>query len=214
MFSNTSITNALRTEFHQFEDRQHEGRPARVMVAKRTYDTDVDDLWNALTDRERIPRWFLPIEGDLKLGGRYQLKGNAGGTITRCNPPDALDLTWEFGTTLSWVNVRLVGDGERTMLTLEHIIPASDTDEHWTQFGPGAVGVGWDLALLGMARHLEDGGKAVDREAAAAWVASDDGKAFIRASAEAWRAAHVAGGADETVARAMADRTAAAYTGG
>jgi uncharacterized protein YndB with AHSA1/START domain len=214
MFSNSSITNALRAEFHRFEDRQHEGKPARVMVAKRIYDTDVDDLWDALTDRERIPRWFLPIEGDLKLGGRYQFQGNAGGTITRCNPPAALDVTWECNGSLAWVNVRLVPDGKRTALTLEHIIPVSDADEHWTQFGPGAVGVGWDLGLLGMARYLEGGGKAVDREAAAAWVGSDDGKAFIRASAEAWRAAHVAGGEDETIARGMAERTAAAYTGG
>jgi uncharacterized protein YndB with AHSA1/START domain len=214
MFSNSSITNALRAEFHRFEDRQHEGKPARVMIAKRTYNTDVDDLWDALTNRERIPRWFLPIEGDLKLGGRYQFQGNAGGTITHCDPPQALDVTWECGPSLGWVNVRLLPDGERTALTLEHIVPASDADEHWTQFGPGAVGVGWDLALLGMDRYLAGGGKAVDREAAAAWVASDEGKAFIRASAEAWRAAHVAFGADETIARGMAERTAAAYTGG
>src|SRR6185437_5583927 len=84
------LMNALGAEFRQFLNRDHEGKPSRVVVAVRTYDTAPPDLWDALTNRERIPRWFLPIEGDLKLGGRYQLKGNAGGTITRCDTPHAL----------------------------------------------------------------------------------------------------------------------------
>ena len=67
------------------------------MTLTRLYDTSVDDLWDALTSKERIPRWFLPVEGDLKLGGRYQLKGNAGGTITACTPPNHFAATWEFG---------------------------------------------------------------------------------------------------------------------
>src|ERR1700741_2598301 len=99
--------NALGAEFRHFENREHLGKPARVVVATRTYDPGRADLWDALPSRERIPRWFLPIEGELKLGGRYQLIGNAGGTITRCAPPQALDLTWEFGGGMSWVTVRL-----------------------------------------------------------------------------------------------------------
>ena len=46
------------------------------------------------------------------------------------------------------------------------------------------------------------------------WMASDEGKAYIRASAQAWGEAHMASGEDPEVARGMADRTAAAYTGG
>jgi hypothetical protein len=41
----------------------------------QSYDTDQDDLWDAVTNIERIPRWFLPISGDLKVGGSYQLEG-------------------------------------------------------------------------------------------------------------------------------------------
>jgi hypothetical protein len=167
-----------------------------------------------LTSRERIPRWFLPVEGDLRVGGRYQLKGNAGGTITRCEPPRALDLTWEFGGGMSWVTVRLEAEGKRAQLTLEHIVHASDVDEHWKRFGPGAVGVGWDLALVGLGKHLESGGIAVDHEAAHAWMMSDEGKGFMRASARAWADAHIAGGENAEVARRMAEQTAAFYTGG
>jgi uncharacterized protein YndB with AHSA1/START domain len=208
------FANALGAEFRRFENREHEGKPARVVVAARTYDTDQQDLWDALTNRERIPRWFLPIEGDLKLGGRYQLKGNAGGTITRCEPPQALDITWEFGGGMSWVTVRLEHEGERTRLTLEHIVHASDVDEHWAQFGPGAVGVGWDLTLFGMGLYLDDGGAPVDHTAVHGWMASEEGKAFMRASAKAWSDAQIAAGEDREVARGMAERTAAAYTGG
>jgi hypothetical protein len=115
---------------------------------------------------------------------------------------------------MSWVTVRLEPEGQHTLLTLEHIVHASDVDEHWAQFGPGAVGVGWDLAFFGMALHLQAGGAPVDREAVNGWMASEAGKAFVRASAEAWRAAHVAGGGDPAIARGMAERTAAAYAGG
>ena len=208
------FANALGAEFRRVENREHAGKPARVVVAIRTYDTEQEDLWDALTRRERIPRWFLPIEGDLQLGGRYQLKGNAGGTITCCEPPRALDLTWEFGGGMSWVTVRLEPDGNRTLLTLEHIVLASDADEHWARFGPGAVGVGWDLTLLGMDNHLKSGGKPVDHTEVHGWLTSEEGRGFMRASAKAWAEAHIAGGEDPQVANSMAERTLTAYTGG
>jgi Activator of Hsp90 ATPase homolog 1-like protein len=81
--------------------REREGRTARVANVARTYDTHVEDLWDALTNHERIPRWFLPVSGDLRLGGRYQLEGNASGTITACEPPRHLAATWEYGDEVS-----------------------------------------------------------------------------------------------------------------
>ena len=87
----------------ELQQREHEGQTARVVVAARSYDTDIQDLWDALTNPERIPRWFLPVSGDLKLGGRYQFQGNAGGTITACEPPRRVAATWEFGGAVSWV---------------------------------------------------------------------------------------------------------------
>jgi uncharacterized protein YndB with AHSA1/START domain len=208
------LANAIGAEFREFVERDYEGKPARVVVAARVYPTTTDDLWDAVTNPERLPRWFLPVEGELELGGRYQLKGNAGGTITRCDRPSALDVTWEFGGGMSWVTVRLAPEGKKTRLTLEHIVLASDVDEHWKQFGPGAVGVGWDLTIMGLDRHIASGGEKLDPAAVEAWTASVEGKAFIRASATAWADAHIAGGEDAAVARGMAERTAAFYTGG
>src|SRR6185312_16960011 len=102
------------------------------------------------------------------------------------------------------------GEGQ-TELRLEHLVPI---DPHGDTYGPGAVGVGWDLTLIGLALHLAAGGAAVDSADFAAWSASDEGKAFIRGGAEGWGAADIAGGEDAAKARAAADLTAKFYTGG
>jgi uncharacterized protein YndB with AHSA1/START domain len=190
-----------------------DGAPTKIAIARRTYPVSQADLWDALTNPERIPRWFLPVSGELKVGGRYQLEGNAGGTIERCDPPESFFVTWEFGGQVSWVEVRLTaledGGTARTRLEIEHI--AHVGDDMWAQFGPGAVGIGWDSILLGLSQHLS-GSPAVTPENSAAWVASGEGKRFMTLSGERWRDAHVASGADEAEARGMAERTIAAYT--
>jgi len=195
----------------EIQNRDYEGRPARVLVATCAYDTSVDDVWDAVTNAERIPKWFLPVSGDLRLGGSYQLHGNASGKITGCEPPRSLELTWEFGGQVSWVQVRLtaLSDGG-TRLRLEHI--AHVPDELWNQYGPGAVGVGWDLAMMGLVKHLATG-SAVDPKQAAAWTASEEGKDFIRQSSEEWGRASISAGTDEAAARSAAGRTTAFYTG-
>ena len=205
------ITTQLGAVTRTFEKRDHNGRPAYVIVAARTYDTTVDDLWDALTNKERLPRWFLPIEGDLQLGGRYQLKGNAGGTITRCDPPSSFSVTWEFGGDVSWVEVRLqpTRDGS-AHLELEHI--AHVPDDRWKQYGPGAVGVGWDMTLYGLALHIATGAPN-DAGKFMAWVGSAEGKGFIHRSSEDWGRASIAGGTDPELARGSAARTTAFYTG-
>lgn len=209
------MQNALGLEFRQVESRTHLGKPAIVGIATRLYDTTVDDLWEALTTAERLRRWFLPVEGDLKLGGRYQLKGNAGGTITRCDPPEALELTWEFAGGTSWVNVRLGAENQQARLTLEHIAHKDGIGkEHFAKFGPGATGVGWDLALHGLKLHLANPDFALDPAAFEAWTLSDEGKAFVRESGEGWGEAYIASGAAPDEARAQAAETIKFYTGG
>jgi uncharacterized protein YndB with AHSA1/START domain len=193
------------------ESRERDGRPARVIVATRDYDTVVDDVWDAITNAERIPRWFLPVSGDLRLGGRYQLQGNAGGEITRCEPPHHLAVTWEFGGEVSWVTVELTRrQNGSTHLRLEHV--AHVDDARWAQYGPGAVGVGWDMTLLGLDRHLATG-QAIDPQEAMAWLGSVQGKDFAHRSSEDWCRASIAAGTDASGAQAAAQRTTAFYTG-
>ncbi|MDE0280427.1 MAG: SRPBCC domain-containing protein [Gammaproteobacteria bacterium] len=125
---------------------ERDGQAARAVALARSYATTVEDLWDAVTNAERIPRWFLPVSGRLELGGRFQLEGNAGGTIMHCERPSHLGLTWEFGGEVNWVEVRLCNDGAgHSRLAITHTTLVSD---HWHKFGPGAVGVGWEMGLL------------------------------------------------------------------
>jgi uncharacterized protein YndB with AHSA1/START domain len=188
-----------------------EAGEARVVTISQAYEGSLDDVWDACTNPERIARWFLPVSGDLRLGGRYQLKGNAGGTIERCDPPRGFAATWEFGGQQSWIEVSLTEQPDgRIRLELEHV--AHVTAELWAQFGPGAVGVGWDMTVMGLARHLS-GEELNGPELAAKWLASDEAHQFIAFSSELWCQASIAAGTPVTDALAAAERTVAAYTG-
>jgi uncharacterized protein YndB with AHSA1/START domain len=194
----------------QVGTRVFEAGEARVMSISQSYNAQLEDVWDACTNSERIPRWFLPVSGDLRVGGRYQLEGNAGGKIERCDPPNSFGATWEYGGEVSWIEVRLTAEPQgKTRLELEHI--AHVDDERWAEFGPGAVGVGWDSGLMGLATHLATG-RAIDPSESAAWVASDEGKQFFSLSSQRWCEASVAAGTPEADAQAAADRTTAAYT--
>ncbi len=185
---------------------------ARTVTISRTYGAPIEDVWDACTNPERIPRWFLPVSGDLRAGGRYAIEGNASGTIERCDPPRAFAATWEYGGDVTWIEVRLVAEAEdRTRLELEHIAVVGD--ERWDEFGPGAVGVGWELGLLGLGMHLTTA-TPVDPSAFQSWSASEDGRLFMARSSAGWRDASLAAGTDEAEAEAAAQRTTAFYTGG
>lgn len=193
------------------ENGTHEGQPVRIVKLGRTYETDRADLWDALTNRERIPRWFLPIEGELKEGGRYQFKGNAGGSITACDKPRRLAVTWEAGGGISWVEVTLKEAGAgRTALELRHLAPVEEV--FWKKYGPGATGVGWEGGLLGLGLHVE-GGQGPSPETAEAWALSEEGRAFNTRSSELWGEANIAYGTPPDEARAAAAETTAFYTG-
>ena len=188
---------------------ERDGQSASAVTLSRTYATTVEDLWEAVTNGERIPRWFAPVSGDLELGGRYQVEGNAGGVVTGCEPLSSFALTWEFAGDVSWVEVTVSAEGDSgARLTLTHTAILS---EHWDTYRPGAVGVGWEMGFLGLAFHISDptAPKPDDEE----FATSHDGGAFITGSSEGWAQAAIAGGTEAEVANAAAGRTTAFYTG-
>src|SRR6185503_20260166 len=102
-------------------------------------------------------RWFLPISGAYRLGGTYQFEGNAGGRILECHRPTEFKVTWEFGGgEPSEVVIRLAPAGAGTT-RFEMVHTATFPDEMWNEYGPGAVGVGWEGGLLGLELHLGGG---------------------------------------------------------
>lgn len=168
-----------------------------------------EDLWGAITDSDHVPRWFLPLSGELKLGGRYQLKGNASGEITACTRPSYLALTWKFGENLSWVEIRCAVQQAGTVwLELKH---TGHLSPHWDEYGPGAAGVGWELAFMGLARYLAQPTK--PKLDATIFVASTDGQALITGSSAGWEQAAIAAGTKPDAAHAAARRITAFYTG-
>lgn len=173
----------------------------------RSYAEAPDQVWSALTEAERIERWLAPITGDLSLGGRYQVEGNAGGEVTACDPPFSFAATWEFGGHVGTIVVTLSNTEEGgTLLELVHHLPSPP--DHWKEFGPGAVGIGWEMGLMGLGLHLAD--PAAPRPAP---EELPDLTGMMRGSGSAWGQAAVDGGANEEWARASADRCVAAYTG-
>jgi uncharacterized protein YndB with AHSA1/START domain len=184
-----------------------DGDTGRTMTLRRHYRADVDDVWQACTDPARLARWLTPVSGDLRPGGRFQLEGNAGGEILRCEPPRVLTVTWEApgGQPVTQVEAEFVAVDGGTDLELRHGGPVDPS--FWAQFGPGAVGVGWDLALYALGRVL-DGEERPDQTAG---PGSEPYRVLVTKSSQSWQAAAEAAGIPPEEAKAAAERTTAFY---
>jgi uncharacterized protein YndB with AHSA1/START domain len=183
----------------------------RTVRLQRDYDSPIEDVWDALTTPDRIGRWFLPVTGDYRVGGQYQFEGNAGGRILACERPTRLKVTWVYGegggdADASEVEVRL-SSVDAGMTRLDFLHAAIVPDDRWAEYGPGAVGVGWEQGLLGLSLHLH-GGSVGNSET---WQMSDEGREFATRSSEAWGDANRAAGADPKVAAQGVANTTAFY---
>jgi uncharacterized protein YndB with AHSA1/START domain len=179
------ITTQIGAIHREVATKPAEGGEVVSAMLRRHYDAPIEDVWDAVTDPDRVQRWFLPVSGDLREGGSFQLEGNAGGRILRCDPPRLLRAT--FGDESSLVELRLTTDGDATTLELEHTVPLA-----FAGSGAGAlyVGPGWDGTLMALGRFLA--GDAAPAGAAA--EGSPEGLEFSRQSVQAWTAAIEASG--------------------
>ena len=203
----------IGTTIRKVENSERNGQPTHIVQAERVFATTPDDLWSALTEGDRIQRWFAEVSGKLKRGGHFAVKGNASGEILACRPPELLELTWVFGGIESWVTIRIKDDEKGAQMILEHELPTDKQSEaHWNKYGPGATGVGWEMGLLGLDANILNPDKKL-LEAGEAWAEGTQGKASLREWAVAWGEAHISSGAPTQAAREAAERTAAFYTG-
>jgi uncharacterized protein YndB with AHSA1/START domain len=170
------IANQLKAIHREVGQQTAESGEVVTVLMKRSYDADIEDLWDALTDPVRLKRWFLPITGDLKVGGTFQLEGNAGGEILECEPPRRLKVT--FGGPTSIVELRLSDEGD---LELEHTVPIEMAG---SVAGALFVGPGWDGMFLALDLFLR--GEVSDDPVAAA--NSPEGLEFTRQSVYVWLA--------------------------
>lgn len=115
------------------------------------YATDIDDLWSALTDPQRLARWIAVVDGDLRLGGRFQAKFTSSwegpGRVDVCEPPQRLLVTMSPGEDDETViEAELVADGDRTRLVIEE--RGFSLDE------VAAHGAGWQAHVEDLAAYL------------------------------------------------------------
>lgn len=99
---------------------------AGVVRVEDRYDTDVDDLWSAVTEPDRLARWFGHVEGDLRPGGQFHLSVDASGwdgtgRVDVCEPPRRLLVTTREATESfdKTIEATLTADGGQTILVIE-----------------------------------------------------------------------------------------------
>ena len=137
-----------------------------VVRIEDRYDTDIDDLWSALTDPGRLVHWFGQVDGHLRVGGTFRLDlgpdGDRDGRVEACEPPERL-LVILRETAESWqkgqgappfdevVEARLTRDGGRTALVIEARGMALDKIAFY--------GAGWQIHAENLATHLAGRGR-------------------------------------------------------
>ncbi|HEY8588428.1 MAG TPA: SRPBCC family protein [Naasia sp.] len=149
----TSLTAVQRS----MGTREIPAGPARTAVLRRRYEAPIADVWKAITTPDRVDRFLLPLSGDLRAGGSFELQGNAGGEILVCDPPRLLRLEWTplDGRGYSdQVEVRLTPDGsDATWLELEHASIA-DVFRNDPDTGCYGVGTGWEAPMHYLGEYL------------------------------------------------------------
>jgi uncharacterized protein YndB with AHSA1/START domain len=96
-----------------------------VVRMEDRFDTDIDDVWSALTDPGRLARWYGEVAGDLRLGGEFRASLFASGwegtgRVEACEPPRRLLLTQGLGEPEEHViEATLTADGDQTVVVIE-----------------------------------------------------------------------------------------------
>jgi uncharacterized protein YndB with AHSA1/START domain len=126
------------------------------------YDTDIDDLWSALTDPGRLARWYGQAEGDLRPGGQFRLHvedadSDSTGRVEACEPPRRLRVTtretdesYQRGQGVppydAVIEATLTADGDQTILAIE--VQGMPLD------AIAFYGAGWQIHAENLAAYL------------------------------------------------------------
>lgn len=122
-----------------------------VIRMEDVYDTDIEDLWSAITDPERLARWLVEVEGDLRVGGeittRFTSSWTGAGRIEVCEAPRRLQVALDQGDDdETVVEAVLVAEGERTRLVVE--------ERGLSLIALAGHGAGWQAHLEDLVDHL------------------------------------------------------------
>ena len=134
---------------------------AGVVRIEDRYDTDIDDLWSAITDPDRLARWFGAVDGELSQRGEFRVQiadaGDRTGQVEACEPPQRLvvttretDESYRRGQGVPpfdavW-EITLTADGDRTILVIE--VRGMPLDKI------AFYGVGWQIHAENLAAYF------------------------------------------------------------
>ena len=142
-----------------------------VVRIEDRYDTDIDDLWSAIAEPDRLARWFGQVEGDLRIGGKFRLDlgpdGERIGRVMACEPPRRIlatiretDESWRKGRGAppfdATIEVMLTAEGDQTVLVIE--VRGMPLDRI------AFYGAGWQIHAENLAAYLA-GRERTDTEA-------------------------------------------------
>lgn len=200
-----SPADHLRAVERRVNTVTREGQEVRRVVLTRTLAASADEVWSAVTDPARLAQWWVPVTGDLQVGGRVEVDDLGHGEVLACVAPERFALTWVVEGRASSLDVSLRPVPGSTLLQLDHTDPLDASA--WAQLGPAAVGLGWELALASLAEHLS--------EHLSGHLAGSgpSGPHPLAEAAEEWAAAAIADGDDPDAAVAAAQRCVATYAG-
>jgi uncharacterized protein YndB with AHSA1/START domain len=122
-----------------------------VVRVEDLYDTQIEDLWSAITDPDRLRRWVVTVEGDLSVGGEFDATFTSGwegrGRVDLCDAPrHLLVTTWSDEDPPGTIEATLVEEEGRTRLIIEESgLPLESYFYH---------GSGWQVHLEDLAAYL------------------------------------------------------------
>jgi uncharacterized protein YndB with AHSA1/START domain len=97
-----------------------------VVRMQDVLDTDIDDVWSALTDPARLARWYGEVEADLRPGGDYRAHliasgWEGSGRVEAYEPQKRLlaRITDSEEPDEQEIEITLSADGERTTIVWE-----------------------------------------------------------------------------------------------
>jgi uncharacterized protein YndB with AHSA1/START domain len=142
-----------------------------VVRIEDRYDTDIEDLWSAITEPGRLARWFGQVESDLRIGGKFRLdlgpEGERIGRVMACEPRRRIlatiretDESWRKGRGAppfdATIEVVLTAEGDQTILVIE--VRGMPLDRI------AFYGAGWQIHAENLAAYIAGRGRS-DTEA-------------------------------------------------
>jgi uncharacterized protein YndB with AHSA1/START domain len=133
-----------------------------IVRVEYRYDTDIDNLWSAITDPVRLARWHSRLEGELRPGGEFRIYVDSDdwagtGHVEQCERPRHFvvttresDESWQKGQGVApfdaTLEATLVADGHHTILVVEVKGIPLDSIAYY--------GVGWQIHAENLAAYL------------------------------------------------------------